>query len=244
MYKQATAGPCTAPKPGFFDRKGRAKRAAWQAVGGISSGDAQQQYVALLTQLVPGWAGSSAAAGATKRGGAGGPVQSRMAEVADEDEVRVGGAEGPGSRGAACMHLCSQASPCSPCCPQAVGDASPSLLQAARVGHAAAVELNLAEGADVNQRGGDGETALHWAADRGQAEVMRLLLARGADVNAADADGLTPLHYAALAEQREAAELLAAAPGARLDARSADGKSAADVAPPGWEFLLGGEEAS
>ena len=96
-------------------------------------------------------------------------------------------------------------------------------------------------GADPNQRGAEGEAALHWAADRGHAAVLRALLHHGADVNAADCDGLTPLHYAALAEQREAAELLAAAPGVRRDARSAEGETPGDVAPADWAFLRGAD---
>lgn len=108
------------------------------------------------------------------------------------------------------------------------------------------VERTLAQGGcDVNQRGSEGETALHWAADKGHLPVLRLLLSQGADINATDADGLSPLHYAALAEQREAAEVLAAAPGVRLDLRSGDGETAADVAPPAWEAILspGGQRA-
>lgn len=121
-------------------------------------------------------------------------------------------------------------------------DATPPLLQAARAGDAAAVEALLQTSSDANQRGSEGETALHWAADRGHEAVLSLLLRHGADVNATDSDGLAPLHYAALAEQRGAAELLAAAPGVRLGLRSADGDTAADVAPAGWSFLQPGGE--
>lgn len=101
----------------------------------------------------------------------------------------------------------------------------------------AAVEQLLQQGGDANQAGSEGERALHWAADRGHLELLRLLLERGADVNAVDCDGLTPLHYAALAEQEAAAEALAAAAGARLDLRSAEGQTAAEIAPPSWSFL-------
>lgn len=113
----------------------------------------------------------------------------------------------------------------------------PPLLQAAHAGDTAAVEQLLQQGGDANQAGSEGERALHWAADRGHLAVVRLLLEQGADVNAADCDGLTPLHYAGLAEQAAAAEALAAAPGARLDLRSAEGETAAEVAPASWSFL-------
>jgi len=116
-------------------------------------------------------------------------------------------------------------------------DSTPPLLQAARAGDAAAAEALLQAGGDTGQRGSEGETALHWAADRGHEAVVALLLNHGADVNATDNDGLTACHYAALAGHRGAAELLAAVPGVKLGLRSADGDTAADVAPSGWDFL-------
>ena len=134
------------------------------------------------------------------------------------------------------MQLSSQPKP-----PPQGPDAAPPLLQAARAGDAAAVEALLQSGADAGQRGSEGETALHWAADRGHEAVVALLLSHGADVNAADGDGLTACHYAALAEQRGAAQLLAVAPGVQLGLRNADGETAGDVAPPGWDFLRSGD---
>lgn len=53
LYKQATAGPCDAPKPSFFDRRGRAKWQAWKDAAGLSAEEAQQQYVQLLTEASP-----------------------------------------------------------------------------------------------------------------------------------------------------------------------------------------------
>lgn len=53
LYKQATAGPCDAPKPSFFDRKGRAKWQAWKDVAGLPAEEAQRQYVQLLTEASP-----------------------------------------------------------------------------------------------------------------------------------------------------------------------------------------------
>lgn len=50
LYKQATAGPCNAPKPSFFDRRGRAKWQAWKDAARLSAEEAQRQYVQLLTE--------------------------------------------------------------------------------------------------------------------------------------------------------------------------------------------------
>ncbi len=72
-----------------------------------------------------------------------------------------------------------------------------SLIDAARVGDAAAVRSLLDRGADVNAAQGDGMTALHWAADRGHTEVAELLISVSADLEATTRIGsYTPLHIA------------------------------------------------
>jgi acyl-CoA-binding protein len=89
LYKQATAGACDAAKPSFFDRRGRAKWRAWHSCKCLSSSQAQQQYVHLLTELHPGWSEAPSSSNTTKQkqGGVGVPVQSRMADAQEEDEV-------------------------------------------------------------------------------------------------------------------------------------------------------------
>lgn len=51
LYKQATAGDNTEPKPGFSDMVGRAKWEAWNSLKGTSSDEAMQQYVTLIESL-------------------------------------------------------------------------------------------------------------------------------------------------------------------------------------------------
>ncbi|XP_033913581.2 acyl-CoA-binding domain-containing protein 4-like isoform X3 [Acipenser ruthenus] len=45
FYKQATCGPCTAPRPGFWDPIGRYKWDAWKRLGGTSREGAMREYV-------------------------------------------------------------------------------------------------------------------------------------------------------------------------------------------------------
>ena len=54
-FKQATQGPASGPRPGFFDRVGRAKYDAWVALGTLSSEDAEREYCALADRFAPGW---------------------------------------------------------------------------------------------------------------------------------------------------------------------------------------------
>lgn len=51
LYKQGTHGDADSKRPGVFDLVGRAKYDAWKALAGTTQSDAQQQYVALVTQL-------------------------------------------------------------------------------------------------------------------------------------------------------------------------------------------------
>ncbi|WP_223650095.1 acyl-CoA-binding protein [Hymenobacter psoromatis] len=52
LYKQATEGDSTGPRPGGFDFKAIAKHDAWYQLAGLSKDAARQQYVELVTELV------------------------------------------------------------------------------------------------------------------------------------------------------------------------------------------------
>ncbi|XP_035514490.1 acyl-CoA-binding domain-containing protein 4 [Morone saxatilis] len=45
LYKQAVCGPCTVPRPGFWDPVGRYKWDAWSRLGQMSSVSAMEEYV-------------------------------------------------------------------------------------------------------------------------------------------------------------------------------------------------------
>jgi len=51
LYKQATEGDVSQPKPGFSDLVGRAKWDAWNALKGRTREDAMQAYVDLIESL-------------------------------------------------------------------------------------------------------------------------------------------------------------------------------------------------
>jgi len=51
LYKQATVGDVSGPKPGMFDLKGKAKYEAWNGKKGLTKDKAMQQYVALVKKL-------------------------------------------------------------------------------------------------------------------------------------------------------------------------------------------------
>lgn len=73
-----------------------------------------------------------------------------------------------------------------------------------------ALELVVAQGADVNASDAQGSRPLHQAIRAGQVRLVKRLIALGADVNLTDAQGLTPLALANADNQRDIAALLTA----------------------------------
>ncbi|KAM9839513.1 enoyl-CoA delta isomerase 2 [Aulostomus maculatus] len=70
LFKQATQGPCSTPKPGMLDFINKAKWDAWKSLGSVSQEDARQQYCDLIRSLVEAEGGGSARVAAQPVGGA------------------------------------------------------------------------------------------------------------------------------------------------------------------------------
>ena len=51
LYKQGTAGDVAGDKPGFFDFVALAKYEAWAQLEGMSTADAQGQYIGMVREL-------------------------------------------------------------------------------------------------------------------------------------------------------------------------------------------------
>ena len=54
LYKQATVGDISGPRPGAFDVRARAKYDAWAKARGLATEEAMQRYVVLVTRLAAG----------------------------------------------------------------------------------------------------------------------------------------------------------------------------------------------
>lgn len=50
LYKQATSGDVSSPRPGMLDLRGRAKYGAWAKVKGTSADDAMTKYIAIVDE--------------------------------------------------------------------------------------------------------------------------------------------------------------------------------------------------
>jgi ankyrin repeat protein len=94
-----------------------------------------------------------------------------------------------------------------------------------------ALRALLDAGARADESDSDGITVLGWAAISNQVDNARLLIQRGADVNHVDKKGMTPLLYAASIDFGDSAMIdLLLKSGARADARTKEGLTAADLA--------------
>ena len=54
LYKQATVGDVSGPRPGAFDVRARAKHDAWTKAKGLSADEAMARYVKLVARLAAG----------------------------------------------------------------------------------------------------------------------------------------------------------------------------------------------
>ena len=52
LYKQATVGDNNQPEPGFLDFKGKSKHKSWLANKGMSSHDAEVNYITFVNKLI------------------------------------------------------------------------------------------------------------------------------------------------------------------------------------------------
>jgi len=57
LFKQGSVGDVSGKRPGMMDFKGRAKYDAWNGKKGMSSGDAKDEYVALVDRLFAKYGG-------------------------------------------------------------------------------------------------------------------------------------------------------------------------------------------
>lgn len=83
LYKQATEGPCTMPKPGVFDFVNKAKWDAWNALGSLPKETARQNYVDLVSSL----SSSSEASSQGKSGADDKAQESKGILVTSEDGI-------------------------------------------------------------------------------------------------------------------------------------------------------------
>jgi len=222
LYKQATAGDCPSQSSEDENHQRGSKRSmmtcAWLRKSGISSKNAQLEYIRILDESYPPWRQASRFEHTT--------IDPFLRDAQDdqEDEEYHGKYKSISTWAAGSV-------PCG-----VIGDIDDSddsvggmVCEIASVGNLIALEELYQRNPNIVQvRDKDGMTPLHWASDRGHVEIVQFLLSHGADVNLQDHCDNTSLHIAAMSGQKDIVRLL-------LDARAdltivnCEGESVRDV---------------
>ncbi|KAL8561171.1 hypothetical protein ACOMHN_029243 [Nucella lapillus] len=159
-YKQVQEGPCTIPKPGFFDFQGKQKWEAWKQLGEKNQTEAMLEYVSLLSNLQPGWQEQHQRG--LEAGGGGEDVSLR-------EKTRSG-------MGVAVSTMVS--------CDEHLSDGDKTIYDWCQEGAVDRVrDMLSAGGHPVDLLDKQGIGLLHWASDRGLSDMASMLLDAGANVN-------------------------------------------------------------
>jgi Delta3-Delta2-enoyl-CoA isomerase len=68
LFKQASVGPNTTPKPGMLDVVGKYKWTAWSDLGQMSKADAEKAYISLVSDLLKAQGGAASPAAPPREG--------------------------------------------------------------------------------------------------------------------------------------------------------------------------------
>lgn len=180
LYKQATLGRNTEPKPFFWNAVGRQKWDAWACHGDKTKEDAMREYIKMVEGIDPDWEDQPTTSSSwvchSSLTNEDEPIpeserdifywvkENNSLEV--EKNIQNGGdVNNADDDGLGLLHW------------------------AADRGNANIVRLLLAAGADVNVQDEEGQTPLHFAASCGHVEVATVLLQSGASTSLQDCDG-------------------------------------------------------
>ncbi|KAL1917737.1 uncharacterized protein VTP21DRAFT_3571 [Calcarisporiella thermophila] len=205
LYKQATVGPNTTPRPGLFDIVGRAKWDSWKKCS-LSQDEAKSSYVSLVNDWIGGnqEAQGREEAGSEQGSGARFSLANAVSKLADEEDehsdepkdifyyVKQGDVkeaerllEGrdlneKDAQGLSLLHwACDR-------------------------GHAPMVEMLLARGADVDIRDEDGQSPLHYACMAENLTLAKILVSNRGDLAATDHEGTSALELCPTESMRKA----------------------------------------
>eukprot|EP00127_Corallochytrium_limacisporum_P004118 Clim_evm63s157 gene=Clim_evmTU63s157 len=200
LYKQATEGKNTKPKPSFYKVKEQRKHAAWLSLGSMSQEEAMEHYVE-LTKAKMGWDpeedtqahAAAAAEGRDQNTGAFGVAVSSMprpSNISSATNTFEWFQDLP--RDVAAQELQDKLAS-APEFITAQDSMGMSLIHwAADCGDVDSVRVLLENGCPVDLLDDSGQTALHMACACGHPDVIKLLIENGADPSTKDEEGQTP----------------------------------------------------
>ncbi|KAL1517256.1 hypothetical protein ABEB36_001043 [Hypothenemus hampei] len=187
LYKQSIEGPCKAPKPSWYDLKGKSKWESWKSLGDMDQLMAKRQYVQLVLTLAPHlpfketkdksnfWVSVSCMAPECKPMNQNVLDYIRNSEVEQVEKFLDENEDKKNELDASGMGL---------------------IHYSADIGNSEILQLLITKGININLQDGEGQTALHYASSCGHLDCIKLLLSNGAHCDIKDSDGLTALDIA------------------------------------------------
>lgn len=189
-YKQATEGPCSAPKPSWYDMKAKSKWESWNCLGDMTPDEAKRLYIDIVAGIDPSFLESQKNPKNFTEGWITVSVlqnNDKDLDSADKsviDYVKEGDIE----------NVTSVFSTYDKHTQESIlnnvdEDGLNILHWAADRGDENILKILLSYGANVNVTDSDNQTPLHYAASCGHIECVRILIENGADTEVNDNDG-------------------------------------------------------
>lgn len=186
FYKQGTSGPCSIPKPWFYDTKAKAKWDAWNKLKDMPQDGAKLCYIELIEKLDPSFKVNEApkeqwvkVSSLQNTAPAISESQKNLIDfIKEADKKKVEKYLNAYSGDTKSMI-------------NKIDESNLGLIHwATDTGSVDIIQVLLSFGADINLQDADGQTALHYASSCGHLDCIRLLLSHGASVEIVDNDGL------------------------------------------------------
>lgn len=189
LYKQATKGACTIPKPSLFDFQNREKWSAWKSLGNMPEEEAMTKYIAEMDAFEPDWNKQKSEKSEEKV--LFGPVYSTLSFIQDKylrDEEKT---PFDWVKENNVLRLLENIDNENFSINQQDELKMTLLHWACDRGFEPIVQILIDNNIDIDAQDVEGQTALHYASSCGYPDIIKLLLNKGAKI-LKDHNGLTP----------------------------------------------------
>lgn len=204
-YKQASEGPCSIPKPIWYDIQGKQKWESWRRLKDMDRDTAIKKYINIVSKVDPMWdeIGVEKAAVSGSSWAAVSSLPSTDDFLPDTDKtlfdwVKEGNVE-------KVQELIGKSNSPEEIINVADSEGMGMIHWAADRGNLSMLEYLIKSlHVNVNLKDGEGQTALHYAASCGHIEVVKFLLKNGGDPYIKDMEGTLPIDIACDGEMKNA----------------------------------------
>jgi len=186
-YKQALEGKCVAPKPSWYDMRGKSKWEAWNKLGDMPQLVAKKNYIDLVNKLDPS---STASPAVSREFWVTVSTMQKPIDLDDPSEKTIVDYIKTGDVGNVMKSITENQQTIKENVNNLDGDGLALIHWAADRGSVDIIKLLIEQGANVNVTDNDGQTPLHYAVSCAHVDCIEYLLEVGADPCVKDSDGL------------------------------------------------------